>query len=151
MKKVLPLILAVLLAAPSFAQQMMIETSIGNSIVELSDLRRITFNGSDVNMLQTDGSTLTAPMGNINRIYFGDFTAIEDIEISGDKFITYISSDEIAVNCPAGEIINIYNINGSQIFQSRQQEDCGSISIAQLPKGIYLLQAAGKTAKFIKR
>lgn len=151
MRKFLPFIAATLLAAPSFAQQMMVETSNENCVIELDALHRITFNGSDVNILQTNGTTFTAPMGEISRIYFGDFTAIDDVEITSNDLVTYVSADEIAVNCPAGEIINIYNINGSQIFQMRQQEDCGRISIAQLPKGIYLLQASGKTAKFIKR
>lgn len=151
MKKILPFIAAALMAAPSFSQQMVIETGNTNSVIELDALRRITFIGSDVNVLQTNGTTFTTPMSEITRIYFGNSTAIDDIEITGNNLITYISSDEIVVNCLAGETINIYNINGSHIFQVRQQEDCGSISIAQLPKGIYLLQTAGKTAKFIKR
>lgn len=151
MKKILPFIAAALMAAPSFSQQMVIETGNTNSVIELDALRRITFIGSDVNVLQTNGTTFTTPMSEITRIYFGNSTAIDDVEITGNNLITYISSDEIVVNCLAGETINIYNINGSHIFQVRQQEDCGSMSIAQLPKGIYLLQTAGKTAKFIKR
>lgn len=141
---------AALLSTPAFSQQMMIETSNDNSIIELDALRKITFNGSDVNVQQTNGTIYSAPMSEINRIYFGNFTSIE--ELAPEKgFISYISADEIAINCPAGEIINVYNINGSHIFQVRQQEDNGSISIAQLPKGIYLLQTNGRTAKFIKQ
>lgn len=151
MKRILPLITTALLAVPSLAQQMMIETNNANSVVELNALRRITFNGSNVNVLQTNGTTYTAPMSEISRIYFGDFTGIESPTFGNGDFITYISVDEIAVNCHAGETINVYNINGSHVFQVRQQEDGGSISIAQLPKGIYLLQAAGRTSKFIKR
>lgn len=151
MKRFLPLIIAALVATPALTQHMMIETSSENSIIEFDALRRITFNGSDVNILQNNGTAYTAPMSEISRIYFGDFSGIEDIAPEGGCFITYISADEIAVNCHAGEIINVYNINGSHIFQVRQQEENGSISIAQLPKGIYLLQASGRTAKFIKR
>lgn len=151
MKRFLPLIIAALVGTPALAQHMMIETSSENSVIEFDALRRITFNGSDVNILQNNGTAYTAPMSEISRIYFGDFSGIEDIAPEGGCFITYISADEIAVNCHAGEIINVYNINGSHIFQVRQQEENGSISIAQLPKGIYLLQASGRTAKFIKR
>ena len=151
MKRFLPLIVAALVGTPSIAQQMMIETSSENSVMELEALRRITFSGSDVNILQNNGTAYTAPMSEISRIYFGDFSSIDDIAPEDGNFITYLSTDEIAINCHAGEIINVYNINGSHIFQVRQQEDNGSISIAQLPKGIYLLQASGRTAKFIKR
>lgn len=150
MKKIIPLIVAALVTTPAFSQQMMIETKNDNSVIELDALRRITFNGSDVNVLQTNGTTYSAPMNDISRIYFGNFTSIEEITPE-EGFITYISADEIAINCPAGEIINVYNINGSHLFQVRQQEENGSISIAQLPKGIYLLQTTGRTAKFIKQ
>ncbi len=151
MKKYLSLIIAATLAVPALSQHLLIEKSNSeNSIINMEEFRRITFEGSDVNILQRDDTRLTLPMSEISRLCFGDFTGIGEITPDA-QFITYISSDEIAINCPAGEIISVYNINGSQIFQVRQQEENGSISIARLPKGIYLLQAAGKTAKFIKR
>lgn len=152
MKKIFTLIITAALALPALSQQMMIEKSGNKSdVVSLDDLRRITFSGSDVNVLKNDGTTINAQMGDINRIYFGDFTRIEEIAADSRSLITYLTGDEIAVNCAAGEIINVYNINGSQIISVTQQADGGSISISQLPKGIYLLQAAGRTAKFIKR
>ena len=152
MKKYLSIIIAALLAVPVFSQQMLIEKSNSeNNIINMEDFRRITFEGSNVNVMQANGSTTTTPMSEISRVLFGDFTGIESTTAGDSQFITYISSDEIAVNSTAGEVVSIYNINGSLIFQLRLQETNGSISIARLPKGIYLLQVAGKTAKFIKR
>lgn len=152
MKRYLSIIIAALLAAPAFSQHMLIEKSNSeNNIINMEDFRCITFEGSNVNVIQANGSTITTPMSEINRVLFGDFTGIESTTAGDSQFITYISSDEIAVNSTAGEVVSIYNINGSLIFQLRLQETNGSISIARLPKGIYLLQVAGKTAKFIKR
>ena len=57
----------------------------------------------------------------------------------------------MAVNCNAGEEIAIYNISGSIVQQTVQDSDGGSISIANLPKGIYLLRANRQTVKLIKK
>ncbi|MBR6805869.1 MAG: T9SS type A sorting domain-containing protein [Bacteroidaceae bacterium] len=45
----------------------------------------------------------------------------------------------------------IYNISGSIVQQTVQDSDGGSISIANLPKGIYLLRANRQTVKLIKK
>lgn len=151
MKRILYLIVTAALALPAFSQQMLIEkNSGGSSAVELENLRRITFNGNAVNLTLNDGTSIASNMSDISRIYFDGFSGIKNIG-KEETFITYISADEIVVNCRAGETINIYNINGSLVTVTRQQSDSGCIGIAQLPKGIYLIQAGEKTAKFVKR
>jgi hypothetical protein len=65
--------------------------------------------------------------------------------------VSYISSDEIAVNCEAGEEIAIYNVSGTMVLNEVQGSDGGSVSIANLPKGIYLLRANRQTVKIIKK
>ncbi|MBR5890947.1 MAG: T9SS type A sorting domain-containing protein, partial [Bacteroidaceae bacterium] len=45
----------------------------------------------------------------------------------------------------------IYNVSGSMVQQKIQESDGGSISIANLPKGIYLLRANRQTVKLIKK
>ena len=91
-------------------------------------------------------------MSDILRIAtYANNTGISSAILEGNELLQYISSDEISINCNAGETIAIYNINGSKILTRRQTADGGSISIATLPKGIYLIRSNGKTAKFIKR
>jgi len=69
----------------------------------------------------------------------------------GKEFVAYISADEIAVNCEAGKEIAIYNVSGTMVLKEVQDSEGGSVSIANLPKGIYLLRANGQTVKIIKR
>lgn len=152
MKKFLLLATLFMFAATASSQHILIENSDkSSSVMDFTEFGRITFNGSDVNIVQKNGSSTVYSMEEISRIVFGDYTGIESTVTDNKKIITYISTDEIAVNCAAGEIINIYNINGSYILSVRQQSEGGSISIAQLAKGIYLLQVSERTAKFIKR
>ncbi len=120
--------------------------------VELQKFRRMTFSGTTVNLMQTDGAVSSVDMSDITRIYFGDFTGITNVDFNGGKdLVSYISSDEIAVNCEAGEEITIYNVSGTMVQKEIQSSEGGSVSIANLPKGIYLLRANRQTVKIIKK
>lgn len=141
-----------LAALPAAAQQMLVDKNIGeNEIVNLENLKQITFNGVNVNIEQTDGATSSNSMSVINQITFGDYTAIGDVKEGSEEFITYVSSDEIAVNCRAGSTVTVYSIVGTQMLNIRLGSDYGRISIASLPKGIYIVKAQERTAKIIRR
>ena len=120
--------------------------------VDLHNFQRITFSGSTLNILQTNGTATSTEMSDIVRIYFDDYTRINEVNFNdGKELVAYISPDEIAVNCEAGEEIAIYNISGTMVLKERQNSEGGSISIANLPKGLYLLRAKSQTVKILKR
>ena len=153
MKRFLIIAILFIAAIPSFAQRIVLEKNdSGKQAVALQNFRRITFNGSTVNIAQNDGTIIGTEMSDIAKIYFDDYTRIGEVDFNdGKDLISYISSDEIAVNCNAGEEIAIYNVSGSMVQQKIQESDGGSISIANLPKGIYLLRANRQTVKLIKK
>lgn len=140
-------------AIPAFAQRIVLEQSDNSKqAVDLHDFRRITFSGSTVNIIRNDGTTIGTEMSDISRIYFDDYTRISEVDFKdGKELISYISDDAIAVNCKAGEEIAVYNISGSMVQNTIQESDNGIISIANLPKGIYLLRANKQTIKLIKK
>lgn len=153
MKRIYIILLVIIASSlPAAAQQMLVDKgNDSNEIVNLENLKRITFNGTTVNIEQTDGTTSSADMGEISRIYFGDFSAIDDIKPQSKELISYLSSEAIAINCEAGTIVTIYDVIGSQVASMRLKSEGGMIGIAQLPKGIYIIKANDRTAKFIKR
>ena len=140
-------------AIPTFAQRIVLEQSDNTKqAVDLQNFRKITFSGTMVNIARIDGTTIGTEMSDIARIYFDDYTRINEVDFNdGKEFISYISDDAIAVNCNAGEEIAIYNVSGSIVQTTVQESDGGSISIANLPKGIYLLRANRQTVKLIKK
>ena len=86
-------------------------------------------------------------------IYFSakpESTNIVTPQNSGN-LVEHISSDAISINANAGATIEIYNMSGCHIVTKLLDAENGTISIATLPKGIYILRAAGRTAKFLKR
>ena len=134
------------------AQHMVVEMADSNSrVVQLENLKQITFNGTTVNIEQTDGTKSSASMDNIKRIYFDDMSSIADINAQGGDLVEYLSHDDIAINSEAGSTVAIYSLTGAQLLTRRIDTQGEAISIAGLPQGIYIVKANGRTTKIIKR
>lgn len=140
------------MATVATAQHMVVEmTDSNNQVVKLENLRQITFNGTTVNIEQTDGTKSSTSMGNIGRIYFGDHSSIADINAQSGNLVEYISNDEIAIHSEAGSTVVIYGLTGTQLLTRRIDTQGEAVSIAGLPQGIYIVKANGRTTKIIKR
>ncbi len=134
------------------AQHMVVEmTDSNNQVVKLESLRQITFNGTTVNIEQTDGTKSSTSMGNIGRIYFGDLSSIADMPAHSEDLVEYLTTDEIAINSEAGSMVTIYNLTGAQLLTRQIDAEGETISIAGLPQGIYIVKANERTTKIIKR
>lgn len=152
MKKLLFIISLLAIAGTATAQHMVVEmTDSNNQVVKLESLRQITFNGTTVNIEQTDGTKSSASMGNIERIYFGDLSSIADINAQSGNLVEYLTADEIAINSEAGSMVVIYGLTGTQLLTRRIETQGEAVSIAGLPQGIYIVKANGRTTKIIKR
>ena len=152
MKKILTVIwFAMATALPASAQQMLIEkTGYENEIISLDNLKQITFDGTTVNIEQTDGKTSSTSMEYIDRISFGNFTSIDNVK-SDEALVDYVSRDIISVECVTGTEIAIYSVTGMRLLDISSEAGRRQISIANLPKGIYILKIGDKTAKIAKR
>ena len=151
MKKLLLIISLITIAGTATAQHMVVEKSVGgNEIIALDNLRQITFDGTTVNIEQNDGARSNATMGDISRIYFRDFSTIEDLKKNED-LIEQLPGEKIAINCPAGTVVTIYSITGSLVLSTRIETEGGQISVANIPQGIYIVKANDRTAKFVRR
>ena len=152
MKKLLFIISLLAIAGTATAQHMVVETAgQENKVFSLESLKQITFDDTTVNIEQTDGTKSSASMGDIERIYFGDFSSISDINALSGNLVEYISHDEIAINSEAGSTVAIYNLTGMEMIIRRINAQGETISIAGLPQGIYIVKANEKTTKIIKR
>ena len=152
MKKLLLIISLITIAGTATAQHMVVEKAgSGNEIIALDNLRQITFDGTTVNIEQNDGARSNATMGDISRIYFSDLSSIHGIMQQSDRLVEYLSADEVAINASAGSTVSIYSLTGAQLLTTRLGAQGGTISIANLPQGVYIVKANERTAKIIKR
>lgn len=152
MKKILFIISFISVAATATAQYLIVEKpGYENEVLQFEDLKQITFSGTTVNIEQNDGKISNASMGDISRIYISDNSSIADIEQQEGNLVEYLSFDEIAINAEACSMATIYNLTGALIMRKQINAQGEPISIATLPKGIYIVKANEKTTKIIKR
>ena len=151
MKKLLFIISLLAIAGTATAQHMVVETAGGNEVFTLDNLKQITFNGTTVNIEQSNGAKSSASMGDIKRIYFDDMSSIADINAQGGDLVEYLSHDDIAINSEAGSMVTVYSLTGAQLLTRRIDTQGETISIAALPQGIYIVKANEITTKIIKR
>ena len=151
MKKLLFIISLLAIAGTTTAQHMVVERAGGSEVIALGELKQITFNGTTVNIEQSNGACSSASMGDIERIYFGDHTSIADINAHGGDLVEYLSHDDIAINSEAGSMVTVYSLTGAQLLTRRIDTQGEPISIASLPQGIYIVKANGRTTKILKR
>lgn len=92
---------------------------------------------------------------NITGSWTGPVVAMFDVPVGIDKAITeaeytYLDSETILLgNVAANETVNVYSTNGALVMS---QVGKGTISLANLPKGVYLVKATNKnTFKVAKR
>lgn len=151
MKNIYIFLLILTTAIPAMSQQMIVEKGSNSESIDFANLDKITFSGSTVKIVQSDGTTSQAAMGDITRIRFSNYSNIGHAGNTKENLLERVSNEEIAINCDAGAIVSIYDTTGSQRICMRLKSDNGTISIAHLPKGIYIIKVDNRTAKFLKR
>ena len=152
MKKLLFIISFISLATAATAQHIVVKTVEGeDKVFTLEHLKQITFDGTTVNIEQTDGTKSSASMGDIERIYFSAPSSIADINAQDNNLVEYLAHDEIAINSEGGSTVAIYSLTGTQLLTRRINALGEKISIASLPQGIYIVKANERTTKIVKR
>lgn len=122
-KTLTTLTLALAVSASAYAQDVKQVVTINGTANEKT-VQTITFEGDNVNLLYTDGTSETADM--------------EAVAISFEYEATSITVSSVAEN---GEAKKIYDINGRQVRST----------LDALPQGVYIVKSANKSVKFIKK
>lgn len=122
-------------------EQQMIET--------LHDLK-LTF--SQGNMIATlyNGSQNTFSIADITKLYFGsDDSAVRQLPAE-EVFLWSPLARELTVNCQPGTLVNIYDASGRCVSRTIQSIAKSPISLSALPKGVYIVEAAGQSVKIAR-
>lgn len=122
-KTLTTLTLALAVSASAYAQDVKQVVTINGTANEKT-VQTITFEGDNVSLLYSDGTSETADM--------------EAVAISFEYEATSITVSSVAEN---GEAKKIYDINGRQVRST----------LDALPQGVYIVKSANKSVKFIKK
>ena len=150
MKRFLVTLSLALLLLPAMAQSMYIDSKEKSTTVDFSNFEKITFNGTTVTILQSNGTASDYSMGDIERIHFGYYQSGISDNIQ-EEAIRHISNEEIYINANCGTMVYLYDITGTQLYSTRIKGNSTVISLFQYPGGIYIARVGEETYKIVKR
>ena len=133
-------------AADNF-QYLTISESDGEMSYSVSNIVRITFDETNMNLLLKDGSTQSLPLANLSKMFFSQ-------ESSGMASLTTMKSKIrfaggiLRATVEAGERIAIYNMKGEQVFSANES---GNYDLSGYARGVYIIKVGAETKKVINK
>lgn len=147
MKKLfMSLVLAFALSAAANAYNYLtIASDAVESSVALTQLKKITFSGTDLVVTSIDGTETRTSLSTLKSLYFSDEpTAVRTVRQDGLSF----RNGHIVANGQG--VLSVYNANGSLVRQQSVSSSRSEVNIATLPAGIYIVRLGNQTIKIAK-
>lgn len=119
----------------------------------LRDIQKITFSDGNMVISVKSGAYSEAgsyPLVDIEKIYF-DFKTYGIVqEEAQDFFLWSPFTGDLTVHCTPGTAIRIYSSNGQQALTTIQTIAQSPVNLSVLPRGLYIIEVAGKTLKIVR-
>jgi len=117
----------------------------------LDERPKTTFTTEDL-VITTASATISYPLAKIQRYtYEGGALSVQDIKADGIS-ISHEGDNVIVNGLANGKSVTVYSIDGKQLRAKRSDgSDSLTLSLANLPAGVYMIKADEITYKFLKR
>lgn len=128
-----------------------------------SDVKKITFSGTDMNLIKTDGSTLTWAISDVKKYTYSTTVGIEEKDIlSSSNTVVYPNPStgkfkiDYTLNQDDEISISLYQMNGTLVetyisekqFQGQHTIDCEN---SNLGAGTYLIKFQSRNNILVKK
>ena len=146
------LLLAVLYSGSSSAQRLVIWQKDGSKVnFDLNERPKTTFTAEDL-IITTATAAISYPLAIIQRYtYEGGALSVQNVKADGIR-ILHKGDNVIVKGLTNGKSITVYSIDGKQLKTKRSDgSDCFTLSLANLPLGVYMIKADEITYKILKR
>lgn len=142
--------------AASAQDQPTLSVDLGNGQfydTEISSLQKITFEDGDIILHDVDNSSVEFSLGNVKKILFKGVpaTSIKSTLAAPESQITFAFDGQSIRVSGLDKRAGATVCSTSGTVVARQTVENGeSVNVAQLAKGVYVLNVSGKTFKFAK-
>lgn len=134
------------------AQRLVIWQKDGTKVsYDLDERPKTTFTTEDL-VITTATATISYPLAKIQRYtYEGGALSVQDIK-AGDIRISHEGDNVIIKGLTNGKSVTVYSIDGKQLIAKRSDSsDSLTLSLANIPAGVYMIKVDEITYKFLKR
>lgn len=114
--------------------------------VALKQVKRITFEGTNIVVTATDGTTTTAALSTLSKITFTDIAVgVNNLQAESGKFC--IDGGRIMAD-GRGQLL-LYNTSGQLVRHQTITGTHSELSLDGLPRGIYIAKLGNRTLKIL--
>lgn len=114
------------------------------------DQLKLTFSQGNMIATLNDGSQSAFRIADITKLYFdAEVSAVRQLP-ADEVFLWSPLTQELTVNCQPGTMVNIYDVSGRCVFRLLQSIAQSPMSLSTLPKGVYVVEAAGQSVKIVR-
>lgn len=114
--------------------------------VALKTVKRITFEGGNIVVTATDGTTTTAPLSTLTTLTFTDIAVgVNGLQSQSGKFC--IEGGRIVAD-GQGQL-QLFNASGQLVRRQDISTSHGELSLDGLPRGIYIARFGRQTIKIL--
>jgi len=121
--------------------------------LQLSQLRKITFSGTNLVLNYQQGTTENIDLSLVNKLTFGSVTAVDNVKDAFEGIVVYPNptSDFIGFkNIDDNTVsVTIYSISGYKVMYAPLIDK--KVDIRRLSNGMYLVKVNNQVLKFTKR
>ncbi len=123
-----------------------------DNVIELAKIGKLSFGANGFSVVQTDGATTTLDYANVMSIKFKKLTNainaltsdnVQDLLLHFDGQSVWVDGNEAF-----GADAAVYSANGQRLIGTKY--DGSHISVANLPKGVYVFKVGAKSIKFAR-
>jgi hypothetical protein len=139
------------------AQRLVIRMNNGNENSEfLNTVQKLYFSDNELIVDFYSGSDDAYELSDIRKLYFDAAVSIDDITLQDINELTVYPNPAgnviTVLGIPAGAgSISVYRMDGRAVITRAVSSNHETINISTLQNGLYLLNAIGYTAKFVKK
>lgn len=152
MKKIRTLFLSALLAVSTSVmaddyQYLTVSQTNGETSFAVSDIKKITFDATNMVLHLSNGSTETLPLANLSKMFFaGSPSAVASLGKSQSK--VQFNGGMLRAELTTGERVELFNMKGEKVFSTNQS---GNYDLSTLVKGVYIVKVGADTKKVVNK
>ena len=146
-KRLLTTFFALWMSAFAYSEKQVL---INGSVADKSDVGEITFQGDDLLLTYSDGSSFRLDMESV-VINFSEATSAGGSLSSILSLNTMVEGELRLTGVETGTPIQIIGVDGKVFYSSLAEDSEFSISVAFLPSAPYLIKIGNQIIKFIKK
>ncbi|MBO4445293.1 MAG: T9SS type A sorting domain-containing protein [Bacteroidaceae bacterium] len=140
-----------ILSASALAQNLYVtQTSGTETALPLSGISKIKFDSGNMIAVMTSGEDQTYALSSVRALTFQEGTYVAPLPVAEPSFSYSPASHSLTLSGKAGSVVNVYSISGQRVLTTVQTISEQTIDLSQLPRGIYVVEAEGKSSKFVR-